>query len=222
MRSLPSVGGGRIRIRGARGRRRRDASGRGRGPPGVACSDRALPSLNLAFAALVRRRVSRMCCLSASPCRRGRRFFVRFPIPGTKTLFGGVSIMQRPPTFARCRLQAPSPVRFLSGDGSWRLRRGIPRAADALPMRRKPLYPTLCPPVARSTLPQTVKSCQEAEHERNRVSRHEKWCGRAGWPSPRVRGLIVCVPLRGFAVELGRVARLRPVARMNRFHLYLR
>ena len=126
------------------------------------------------------------------------------------------------PTFARRRLQAPSPVRFLSGDESWRLRRGIPRAADALPMHRKPLYPTLCPPVARSTLPQTVKSCQEAEHERNRVSRHEKWCGRAGWPSPRVRGLIVCVPLRGFAVELGRVARLRPVARMNRFHLYLR
>lgn len=163
-----------------------------------------------------------MCCLSASPCRRGRRFFVRFPIPGTETLFGGVSIMQRPPTFARRRLQAPSPVRFLSGDGSWRLRRGIPRAADALPMHRKPLYPTLCPPVARSTLPQTVKSCHEAEHERNRVSRHEKWCGRAGWPSPRVRGLIVCVPLRGFAVELGRVARLRPVARMNRFHLYLR
>lgn len=126
------------------------------------------------------------------------------------------------PTFARRRLQVPSPVRFLSGDESWRVRRGIPRAADALPMHRKPLYPTLCPPVARSTLPQTVKSCQEAEHERNRVSRHEKWCGRAGWPSPRARGLIVCVPLRGFAVELGRVARLRPVARMNRFHLYLR
>ena len=137
-------------------------------------------------------------------------------------VWGSVDHATAPP----CSLGAASrplrPSGFLSGDESWRLRRGIPRAADALPMHRKPLYPTLCPPVARSTLPQTVKLCQEAEHERNRASRHEKRCWRAGWPSPRVRGLIVCVPLRGFAVELGRVARLRPVARMNRFHLYLR